>query len=105
MVACRQNGVARAPRLLAAFRHRKALRQVIQLLENIFDLHVLRYAVADNLFKVLKKLLLDDEDYLGKARLRGIKNRKIHDNLAVFANGIDLLQAAVTAAHTGRHND
>ena len=105
VVACRQNGVARAPRLLAAFRHRKALRQVIQLLENIFDLHVLRYAVADNLFKVLKKLLLDNEDYLGKARLYGIKNRKIHDNLAVFANGIDLLQAAVTAAHTGRHND
>jgi hypothetical protein len=47
---------------------------------------------------------LDNDDDGVEAGLVGIVNRVIQDGLSAAANGINLLQTALTAAHASGHN-
>ena len=103
-VLCSQNGVAGAPWLDTALRHGEACGQLIQLLECVVHVHHFGHAVADGLFEGLLDLVLDDEDHGLKACTAGIVEGIIHDDLPVGAYRVDLLHAAVTAAHASRHD-
>ena len=100
-----QHGVAGAPGLDPAFRHGVAGRQLFQLLESVFHVHGLGHPVADGGLEGLLDLMLDDKDHGLEACAAGVVERIIHDDLSVGAHRVDLLHAAVTAAHTCRHHD
>ena len=100
-----QHGVAGAPGLDPAFRHGVACGQLFQLLESVFHVHGLGHTVADGGLEGLFDLMLDDKDHRLEACAAGVVERIIHDDLSVGAHRVDLLHAAVTAAHTCRHHD
>ena len=100
-----QHGVAGAPGLDPAFRHGVACGQLFQLLESVFHVHGLGHPVADGGLEGLLDLMLDDKDHGLEACAAGVVERIIHDDLSVGAHRVDLLHAAVTAAHTCRHHD
>ena len=100
-----QHGVAGAPGLDPAFRHGVACGQLFQLLESVFHVHGLGHTVADGGLEGLLDLMLDDKDHGLEACAAGVVERIIHDDLSVGAHRVDLLHAAVTAAHTCRHHD
>ncbi|MPM79982.1 hypothetical protein SDC9_127025 [bioreactor metagenome] len=62
-------------------------------------------AAADDIVKVLLNLAVDDEDDLLKACLQRVIERIVHDDFAVAANGVDLLEPAVAAAHSCCHDN
>ena len=100
-----QNGVCRAPRLHTAFGQGVALRQHIHLLKRIADLHAAFFgAAAHRGLKVGLDLVLDDKYNGFKPGAAGIVQAVIQNCLAVAAHRVDLLQAAVAAAHTGGHH-
>ena len=103
-VLCCQHGVAGAPGLDAPLRDGKACGQFVQLLEGVFHVHSLGHAVADGGLERRLDLMLDDEDHRLKACAAGVVERIVHDDLAVRAHRVDLLHAAVAAAHAGRHD-
>ena len=100
-----QHGVAGAPGLDPAFRHGVACGQLFQLLESVFHVHGLGHPVADGGLEGILDLVLDHKDHGLEACAAGIVKGIIHDDLAVGAHRVDLLHAAVTAAHTCRHHD
>ena len=101
----RTGGAAGAPGLDPAFRHGVACGQLFQLLESVFHVHGLGHTVADGGLEGLLDLMLDDKDHGLEACAAGVVERIIHDDLPVGAHRVDLLHAAVTAAHAGRHHD
>ena len=103
-VLCRQNGVAGAPGLDTALRNGKACGQLIQLLEGIFHVHGLGYTLADGCLESILDLMLDNKDHRLKACAAGIVKGIIHDHLTVRPHRVDLLHAAVAAAHASRHD-
>ena len=103
-VLCRQNGVAGAPGLDTALRHGKACGQLIQLLEGVFHVHGLGYTLADGCLESILDLMLDNKDHRLKACAAGIVKGIIHDHLTVRPHRVDLLHAAVAAAHASRHD-
>ena len=50
-------------------------------------------------------LVLDDKDHGLKAGAAGVVEGIVHNDLSVGAHRVDLLHAAVTAAHAGSHDD
>ena len=103
-ILCSQNGVAGAPGLDTALRHGKACGQLVQLLEGVFHLHRLGHPLADGRFEGVLDLMLDDKDHRLKACAAGIVKGIVHDDLTIGAHRVDLLHAAVTAAHASRHD-
>ena len=103
-VLCSQNGVAGAPGLDTALRHGKACGQLIQLLEGVFHVHGLGYTLADGCLESILDLMLDNKDHRLKACAAGIVKGIIHDHLTVRPHRVDLLHAAVAAAHASRHD-
>ena len=101
---CGQHGVAGAPGLDTALGDGEACGQFIQLLESVFHVHALRDAVADGGFESLLDLVLDDKDHGLKACAVGIVQGVLHNGLTLGAHRVDLLHAAVTAAHAGSHD-
>ena len=101
-----QHRVGGAPGLDAAFRHRKALRQHVQLLEGVAHLQAgLPGAGAHRPLELGLDLVLDDEHHGGKSRPAGVVQAVIQDGLAAGAHRVDLLQPAVAAAHAGSHHN
>ena len=100
-----QHGVAGAPGLDPAFRHGVACGQLFQLLESVLYLHGLGHPVPDGSLEGILDLVLDHKDHRFKAGPAGVVERIIHDDLSVGAHRVDLLHAAVTAAHAGSHDD
>ena len=100
----RQHRVAGAPRLDPALRDGKARGQLVELLEGVLHLHDLGHPVADGGLEGLLDLMLDDEDHGLEPGAAGIVEGIIHDDLPVRAHRVDLLHAAVPAAHTSRHD-
>src|SRR5699024_4655867 len=92
------------PGFHTSFRHFESLRDVVQILERVFHIHDLRHSVSDSLFKICLILFLDDKDDLFKSCPLCIKNREIHNDMSFFVHRVDLLQSAVPASHTCRHN-
>ena len=104
-VLCSQNGVAGAPGLDTALRHGKTGGQLFQLLEGVLHVHCFRHAVADGSLEGVLDLVLDDKDHGLKAGAAGVVERIVHNDLSVGAHRVDLLHAAVAAAHAGCHDD
>ena len=102
---CSQHGMAGAPRLYTAFRHGKACGQLFQLLKSVLHVHCFRHAVADGSFEGVLDLVLNDKDHGLKAGAAGVIERIVHNDLSVGAHRVDLLHAAVAAAHAGCHDD
>ena len=103
---CRQDRVGRAPGLDAALRHREAFGQFFKLLVGIA--HVEPGAAGALPYRRLESVLdlvLDDKDHRLKPGAAGVVQAVIQNCLPRRSHRVDLLQAAVAAAHTGRHND
>ena len=75
-----------------------------ELLIGIADLHgAALQPGANGIHEVLPDGLLDDDDGGAEPRLIGIVQRIVQDCFPLTSHGIDLLQAAVPAAHSCRH--
>ena len=98
---CRQNGVSGAPGLDPSLRHLPPAGEILQPLEGIVHPDLSVKAAADGLVEGLPQLLLDDKDHPVKARQDGVVHRIVHDDLPLGAQGVDLLETAVAAAHPG----
>ena len=96
--------VAGAPGLGAAGRRNKAPGQVLQGLIGVFHLDAVLKTAADDLPEGILQFPLDDKDHLAEAGQNGVVYRIINNDLTVGAQRVDLLQSAVTAAHTGSQN-
>ena len=101
-----ENGMGGAPGLDAALRHGKALGQLFQLLVGVADLEPGAHGTGtDGLFKRLLNLVLDDKDDSLEPGAAGIVQAVVEDGLAGRADGVDLFESAVAAAHTGGHDN
>ena len=102
--AAEQNGLRGAPRLGAAGGNGEARRNIFERLENVLDRNAFLKARADDLAKLLFDVLADDKDELAEAGAKSVEDRVVDDGFAGGANGIDLLEAAIAAAHSGSKN-
>ena len=101
-----ERGVGGAPGLHPALRDGKALRQLIQGLVGVGQVHAGGLdAIADGRAKVRFHLGLDDADHLAEARAHGVEYGKIDNDVSGVVHGRDLLATAETAAHARRHDD
>ena len=100
-----QNSVCSSPWFLTPFRYGKALRDIIDILISIGNFHIFLNSVTDCLFKIILILFFDNKDNFLKSRALCIINGKIHYDMPFLIYGIDLFEAAVSAAHTCCHND
>ena len=96
--------MSRSPWLRTAFRYAVALRQLIELLEHVFHLHVFRHAVSDLLLKLFFDGLLNNEYHLLESGFHRIVNRKVNDLVTVWVYRVNLLKTAITAPHPCCHN-
>ena len=82
-----------------------ALRELVQLLEGVADLHGgLLQPGTDGFHKVLLNGFFDDDHGFFEACLPGIEEGVVQDGLPLGPHRVDLLQPAVAAAHTGGHD-
>ena len=103
--ACAQNCVAGTPGLGAVSGAGVACGQLVQLLVSVADLHgALLQTSTNGLHEVLLDSFLDDDNSSFEACLVCIKQGEVQNSLTTDTNGVDLLQAAVTAAHACCHN-
>ena len=106
-----QHSLAGAPGLAAALGHGVPGGNVLQRLERVVDLNAqlgadFLDAVADGLFESVLDIVADDKDDFVKPGLDGVMNGIVHDDLAVGADGCQLLDAAAEAgADTSGHNN
>ena len=101
-----EHSVAGAPGLGAVGRDGITGRNLVQLLIGVADLYgcVLQPG-ANGIHKVLLDGLLDDDDHRLKTGLMGIVDGVVQNRLSAAAHRVDLLQAAVAAAHTRSHDN
>ncbi len=100
-----QNRVRGAPRLGAAGGHGEAGRQFIEFLKSVIHLDAVFEARADNFAERLFDVVADDEHKLAEAGAQRVEDGIINDGFAAGADGINLFQTAVTAAHAGGENE
>ena len=91
--------MSRPPGLHPSLRDLKALRNLIQLLEYIFHLHVPAHSVPHTLAEILLVFLFDNENDLLKSRPVRVIHGKINDLVALLVHRVDLLESAVAASH------
>ena len=99
-----QDGMARAEGFHPSLRNAEPFRQVSQLLKRVGNLHMPGDPVPDQASEVLLDLMFNQEDHPLKPGSPGIKNAVIQDGLPVRPDRIHLLQPAVAAPHSRRHN-
>ena len=99
------HGMPCAPGLDAPLGNGAALRQLLQLLEDVFYVKILLHPAADGVLEILLDLMLDHEGDLAESGAVGVEERKVDDGVSVLVHGLDLLESAKAAAHTGGQND
>ena len=104
-VSCGEHRVACAPRLGPPLRDGKALRDVVDILENICCLQLRGGTRLDVLFESLLEVLADDENGFFETGLPCIVKGEVHDYVSLFGNSVNLLVSAVPAAHSRSHHD
>ena len=82
-----------------------AIRDILNILESVFELQEGPDAAADDLLEVLGHLPFDDAHGLLEPGPLGIEQGEVHDHVAFLVHRVHLLQAAVPAAHAGCHDD
>ena len=101
------DGVASAPGFFATRRRGEPGGQVVGLLEGVadFEARVGGVARSDAGAERFLEVAADYEDDLGKAGLAGVTDGIVEDGLAVRAERVHLLEAAVAAAQAGGEDD
>ena len=95
------HGVGRAPGFAAPLRHRVACRQIMQVLEGVFDRDPVLVALADLGSEFSLKVFTDDENDFAETSPHGIKDGVVDHGLTGRPHGIELFEAPVAGAHTG----
>ena len=99
-----QNGVCRAPGFFTSGWDFKALGEPLQGLKSIVHLDSVGELGGNVLPERLFEVRANDENNLSKTGAKGVEDRVIQDRLSMRTHRIDLFEAAVTAAHSGRHD-
>ena len=76
----------------------------MEILVGVLHLHDLAHAVAHRLLEVLLDLLLYNEDHLLKSSSLRVVHGEIHDNVSLIVHRVNLLESAVAASHSCRHD-
>ena len=97
--------MAGTPGLYAALGDSVPGRQLVDGLMDISNVEVLFHTAADYLPEGIFQLGLNDKDQIPETCTPGIKQGKVHNNVALLVNGSNLLQSTKSAAHAGCHND
>ena len=106
-----QNGLAGAKGFLSSCRLYKAAGKRIHGLEGIGHFHAPLCAdlfdpFSDNFHEILFNIPADHKYDLVKAGFHGVIDGIIHDDLSVYAHGLQLLDAAAeSGSDSGCHND
>ena len=103
-VSGRENCLACTPRFCAAFREGITRRKIGAFLESVVHFVLLAGTVFDVIFEDVFKVVLDDEAHPAESCLISIIQTEVHDDIALFSYLVELLVAAVSAAHAGSHN-
>jgi hypothetical protein len=100
-----EDRLAGAPRLGAIRRKGKTRRQLAQFLKDIFNGQTLLEPRANGFAEGGLDLVADHEDEFSKPGAYGVEDGIINDGFAVRSDGVNLFEAAVTAAHAGSENE
>ena len=103
-LAAAENRMTGSPRFDASLRNLKSIRKTVIFLIHILHLHVLFHAVSDMFLKLFLNRFLDNKYDLFESSLDCVEDRKIDDQISFPIDRINLLQTAVPAAHTSRHD-
>ena len=94
-----ENGVGGAPGFGAAFGNGEGGGEVVEVLEGVFDVDSVGKAGADLVAELGFEIAADDEDDFAEASADGIEDGVVEDDFTGGAHGVELFEAAVTAAH------
>ncbi len=94
--------MSRAPGFGASRRHGKTNGQFVQFLKNIFHRDALLETRADDFAELRLDILANDKHKPAETGAQGVIDGIINDGLAIRPHGINLLKAAIAAAHSGR---
>ena len=94
------HSVVGAPRLLAVGRAGEAFGERIERLEHEFARDFVLIFGEHDVAEVFFEILTDDENELAETGMDGIVDGIVHDGLPLRAEGVELLEAAVTASHS-----
>ena len=99
------NRLTGAPGFYAVRRSGEILRKIVQLLERVGHLNLLFHAISDDVSEILLQILPNNEHDAVKARLDGIVNRVIHDDLPAGSHRLQLFDSLAESASDSRcHN-
>ena len=96
--------MVRTPGFGAVGRTGVAFGELVDGLEHNFDGHYAFIFLEHLLAEVCLEVFADDEYDFAEAGLDGIVYRVVHDGFTVGAEAVELLQAAIAAAHAGCKN-
>lgn len=96
-----EDGLGGAPGFDAAFWDGEAVGEVVEALEGVVDGDFLVEFAADFGFEFVFKIAADDEDDFVEAGAEGVEDGVVEDGFAMWTHGVELFEAAVTAAHAG----
>ena len=86
-----QHRMSGSPWFHTSFGHLIAFRQTVKILEHIFHFDPAAQTVADGSFEICFVFFFNDKHDFSKSGSYSIVNGKIHDNMSIFVNRIDLL--------------
>ena len=93
-----------SPWLHTSFRYLKSLRNIVEILEHIGNVHDLFHPLSYRLFKIRLVFFFDNKYHFLKSGTFRIEDRKVHNNMSLFVNRIDLFQPSISASHSCCHN-
>ena len=93
-----------SPRFHSAFRNFKTFRNVVDILKYIRNLHIFCHTVSYCFSETVFIFFLYNKNNLLKSGSFCIKQGKIHNDVSLFINWIDLFKSAITASHSCCHN-
>ena len=99
-----EDRMAGTKRFHSSFRHFKSFRKIGKFLVYIGDLHNFTHAVSDTLSEVCLIFFFYDKYNFLKSCSFCIINRKIHNNVPLCINRVDLLQTTISTSHSCCHD-
>ena len=90
-----------APGFFAPGGHGVGGGQVVEGLEGVTDIELALVFAADRVAERVLHVAADHEDHAVEAGAAGVEDRVIDHPFPAGADGVDLFQATIAAAHTG----
>ena len=85
-----KDSMSSSPRFDSSFWNLESFWKIGQFLENVFYFHNICKTISDHFFKIVFQFFLDDENHFFKSCSFGIKNGKIHNDVSLIVDRIDL---------------